>query len=110
MAELLGVPLEDAIVEAPKKQATGSELAGKSVCFTGASVVTIGGMSLERVDQERLASDAGMVIKQGVSRKLDVLVLADPDSRSGKAKAADELGVRMMAEPVFWRALGVEID
>jgi hypothetical protein len=26
------------------------------------------------------------------------------------AKKADELGVRKMAEPVFWRALGVEID
>jgi DNA polymerase-3 subunit epsilon len=51
-----------------------------------------------------------MVVKTSVSRKLDVLVLADPDSRSGKAKTADELGVRKMAESVFWRALGVEID
>jgi NAD-dependent DNA ligase len=63
-----------------------------------------------REDQESLANDAGMVIKQGVSRKLDTLVLADPDGRSGIAKAADEMGVRKMAEPVFWRALGVEID
>jgi DNA polymerase-3 subunit epsilon len=51
-----------------------------------------------------------MVVKPNVSGNLDLLVLADPDSRSGKAKSADELRIRKMAEPVFWRALGVEID
>jgi hypothetical protein len=34
----------------------------------------------------------------------------DPDTKSGKARKAAELGVRRMAEPVFWRTLGVEID
>jgi DNA polymerase-3 subunit epsilon len=110
VAELLGVPLEDPVDSKPQRRATPCEMAGKSVCFTGASVVTIRGLELTREDQERLASEAGMVIKPGVSGKLDILVLADPDSRSGKAKKADELGVRKMAEPVFWRALGVEID
>lgn len=110
VAELLGVPLEDPVDSKPQRRATPCEMAGKSVCFTGASVVTIRGLELTREDQERLASEAGMVIKPGVSGKLDILVLADPDSRSGKAKKADELRVRKMAEPVFWRALGVEID
>jgi NAD-dependent DNA ligase len=45
-----------------------------------------------------------MLVRPGVSGKLDILVLAHPASRSGKAKKADELGVRKMAEPVFWRA------
>jgi DNA polymerase-3 subunit epsilon len=110
VAELLGVPLEDPVELKPQRRASSCELAGKSVCFTGASVVTIRGVEPTRQDQERLARDAGMVVKDTVSGKLDILVLADPDSRSGKAKKADELGVRKMAEPVFWRALGVEID
>ena len=110
VAELLGVPLEDPVEAKPQRRASQCELAGKSVCFTGASVVTIRGLEPTREDQERLARDAGMVVKANVSGNLDILVLADPDSRSGKAKKADELGVRKMAEPVFWRALGVEID
>jgi DNA polymerase-3 subunit epsilon len=110
VAELLGVPLEDPVEAQPRRGASACELVGKSVCFTGASVVTIRGFEITRDDQERLAGEAGMVVKPGVSTKLDILVLADPDSRSGKAKKADELGVRKMAEPVFWRALGVEID
>jgi len=110
VAELLGVPLEDPVELKPQRRASSCELAGKSVCFTGASVVTIRGIEPTRQDQERLARDAGMVVKDNVSGKLDILVVADPDSRSGKAKKADELGVRKMAEPVFWRALGVEID
>jgi DNA polymerase-3 subunit epsilon len=56
------------------------------------------------------AGAAGMVVKSGVSHLLDVLVLADPESRSGKARKADELGVRKIAEPAFWHALGVPID
>ena len=110
VAELLGVPLEDPVESKPQRRASLCELGGKSVCFTGASVVTIRGLEPTREDQERLARAAGMVVKANVSGKLDILVLADPDSRSGKAKKADELGVRKMAEPVFWRALGVEID
>jgi len=111
LAELLGLPL-DAPSQPMKttRHEHQHKLAGKSVCFTGASVVTIRGIGLTRGDQERLAGEAGLVVKPGVSRKLDLLVLADPDSRSGKAKAADALGVRKMAEPVFWRAVGVEID
>jgi DNA polymerase-3 subunit epsilon len=83
---------------------------GKSVCFTGESVCTMAGQPLSRSDQERFAAEAGLVIKSGVSGVLDLLVLADPDSMSGKARKAAELGVRRIAEPVFWRSIGLEID
>jgi DNA polymerase-3 subunit epsilon len=112
LTELLGVTIDDAaslqgstIVVTPRDDWTG-----RSVCFTGDSVCTIGGALISRDDQERLAREAGLVVKSGVSSRLDVLVVADPDSKSGKAKKADELAVRKMAEPVFWRALGVTID
>lgn len=126
VAELLGVPLapvDDAVdavgrvrtepMPQPARrtsQRSAEEFRDKSVCFTGDSVCTIDGYPLSRTDQERMAAAAGMVVKSGVSSKLDVLVLADADSQSGKARKAAELGVRMVAEPVFWRMLGVAID
>jgi DNA polymerase III subunit epsilon len=110
LAELLGVAPDEPDTPAIAAVAHAEDLTGKSVCFTGASVVTVRGLSLERDDQERFAAEAGMIVKGNVSRKCDILVLADPDSRSGKSKLADELGVRKIAEPVFWRMLGVPID
>ena len=111
LTELLGVSVEEAETEPTTTAAVRREdLTGRSVCFTGESVCTIDGALLSRDDQEALAEEAGLVVKSGVSSKLDVLVLADPDSKSGKSRKADELGVRKMAEPVFWRTLGVQID
>ncbi len=85
-------------------------LLGLSVCFTGGSVCSIGGVRLTRDDQERLATRAGMEVRQVVSARLDVLVLANPSSTSTKARRAAELGIRRMAEPAFWRTLGVDVD
>jgi DNA polymerase-3 subunit epsilon len=65
---------------------------------------------LSRDDQEALAAWAGLVVKAGVSHLLDILVLADPETQSGKARKAAELGVRRIAEPAFWRQVGVPID
>jgi DNA polymerase-3 subunit epsilon len=114
LAELLGVPTETgelpaASPVAPPPRSAG-ELVGRSVCFTGESICCLGDEHLEREDQEMLAEEAGLIVKSCVSRKLDILVLADPDSQSGKARKARELGVRCIAEPVFWRALGVQVD
>jgi DNA polymerase-3 subunit epsilon len=42
-----------------------------------------------------------------VTKRLDLLVVADPDTQSGKARKAQDYGVRIMAEPAFWNALRV---
>lgn len=110
LAELLGVSLDAPAPPAAVPVGHAEDLRGRSVCFTGDSVVSIHGVPLERADQEEYAEEAGMIVKGNVSRKCDILVLADPDSRSGKSKLADELGVRKIAEPVFWRMLEVPID
>jgi DNA polymerase III subunit epsilon len=115
LAELLGVcadPKAIAVTEirTPPARSRRNELEGLAVCFTGESVCCLDGEHLERRDQEGLAMSAGLIVKSGVSCKLDLLVLADPDSMSGKARRARELGVRCMAEPVFWRALGLEVE
>jgi DNA polymerase-3 subunit epsilon len=45
-----------------------------------------------------------------VTKKLDLLVVADPDTQSGKAQKARKYGIRIMHEPVFWKAIGVEVE
>jgi DNA polymerase-3 subunit epsilon len=67
---------------------------GMSVCFTGT-------MSHSRGELEQLAREHGLMVKQGVSRILDLLVVADADSVSGKARKARDLGVQIIAEQVF---------
>lgn len=86
--------------------APSAGLAGTSVRFTGELQRRVRGVPIGRADAERLARNAGMVVKAGVSKKLDILVCADPSSQSTKARKARELGVRIMAEEAFWRALG----
>ena len=81
-------------------------LAGQSVCFTGQLLREVDGVPMERTEAERLARGAGLLVKSGVSKKLDILVCADPHSQSGKARKARDYGVRIMAEEAFWRAIG----
>jgi hypothetical protein len=97
-----GLPVETEVGE--------GSLHGQSVCFTGGSVCSIRGVRLSREDQERLARQAGLDVRQSVSTKLDILVLANPDSHSTKAQRAAQLGVRRIAEPAFWRMAGVAVD
>ena len=49
-------------------------------------------------------------MKKNISKGLDLLVVADPDSQSGKAKKAREIGTRVMAEAVFWSIVGVPVE
>ena len=66
--------------------------------------------SSPRDEAHRLAEEAGLVIRKNVSKGLDLLVVADPDSQSGKARRARELGTRVMAETVFWSTIGITVD
>lgn len=87
-----------------------SDLKGKSVCFTGELSATIGGAPLSRTDAQAIAARAGLTILTGVTKKLDILVVADPNTQSGKAKKAREYGTRIMAEHVFWNAINVDVN
>ncbi len=86
------------------------EFTGKSVCFTGESTCSVAGKPMDRATQRLLAAKAGLVVAPRVTKKLDLLVLADPDSLSGKAKNAAKYGIRRIAERSFWMALGVAVD
>jgi DNA polymerase-3 subunit epsilon len=87
-----------------------NEYAGRRVCFTGGSLCRIGGIPLDRATQQRLAASRGLNVEERVTKRLDLLVLADPASASGKARLADDLGIRKVCERAFWVSIGVDVD
>lgn len=99
-------PVGDASVQA----STCEDLAGRSVCFTGVMRCAFGGQPITREMAEQFARSKGLKVVSGVSKQLDLLVTADPLSLSGKASKARAYGVRIVAETVFWRTLGIAVD
>jgi DNA polymerase-3 subunit epsilon len=84
VARLLGLPAAavDAVLAAPRPGRDQWRLRpGDLVVFTGA-------MSPSREDWEREAVAAGLVVGDNVTKKTRLLIAADPDSMSGKAKKA----------------------
>jgi DNA polymerase-3 subunit epsilon len=112
---LLGVSLttEEALGRAaegtPDVQA-GESLRGKRVCFTGELRACVGGVPVIREMAESLATHAGLIVQGGVTKQLDMLVVADPHTMSGKAKKARQYGTRIITEQAFWRALGLAVS
>lgn len=86
------------------------ELYGKRVCFTGELQSHINGELITRDVAETLAEQAGLVVSNSVTKKLDLLVVADPNTQSGKAKKARQYGTRVVADSVFWRMIGVTVE
>lgn len=108
-----GVPARarpDADPAQVQTEPTDESLVGKSVCFTGGSVCSIRGVRLSRDDQEAFARRAGLEIRQSVTARLDILVVANAASQSTKAQRAAHLGVRRIAERAFWLMVGLEVD
>lgn len=117
VAELLGIAPAalDLMLKGPREMAItpGPEVAsleGWTVCFTGALECFWNGDLITRDVAERLASQAGLTPQKGVTKKLDLLVVADPDSMSSKARKARAYGTRIMAETVFFAAIGVDVS
>ena len=73
-------------VEAPKPVGAPGSLRGKTVCFTGEMGSQLKGERVTRELAEKLAAEAGLVVQATVTKRL--LVVADPDTQSGKAKTA----------------------
>lgn len=85
-------------------------LIDKTICFTGALNSTLNGTPIDRSFAQKIAIEHGMVIKSGVSKGLDYLVTADPNSLSGKSLKARDYGVKIIAEPVFWSWVNFRVD
>lgn len=86
------------------------DLHGKQVCFTGELQSRINGELITRDVAETLAEQAGLVVANSVTKKLNFLVVADPNTQSGKAKKARQYGTRILADSVFWRMIGVAVE
>lgn len=87
----------------------GLGLVGKRVCFTGESLCSYQGQPITREIAAELAGNAGLEVADSVTKKLDILVVADPHTQSGKARKARQYGTRIIHEPLFWQMLGVVV-
>ena len=83
----------------PELSATGL------VLRPGDTVVLTGQMQRGRSEITTQAKAAGLRMTSAVSRKTTVVVAADPDSLSGKARDARALGVPVVNETTFMRVL-----
>jgi len=97
------------ILGAPATLTAETNLNGKRVCFTGELQCRYKGQMILRELAEELAASAGLMVMDSVTKKLDLLVLADPHSQSGKTKKARRYGIRIMHESVFWKAIGADV-
>lgn len=108
--ESASTQLQAARCDTTSRPDEAESLRGKRVCFTGELRSTLGGQPITRELAEALASDAGLHVVSGVTKKLDLLVVADPNTQSTKAKKARDYGIRILSEAVFWRMIGAAVD
>jgi len=91
--------VNDAPTSTSNPQIITNDLTGLSVCFTGQ-------MQIPRADCERIALEKGLVVRERVTKDLDLLVVADPLTASNKAKTARSFGTRIIYEQAFFALLG----
>jgi DNA polymerase-3 subunit epsilon len=104
VADLLGLP-EDAVDEALRAGRTftggGTVPSGSMQLKPGDRICFTGEMSRPREELQALATAAGLVVTAAVSGRTAILVCADADSLSGKARKARDKGVTIVSEPKF---------
>ena len=83
------------IVSTTSDQDEGQQIKGLSVCFTGT-------MSRPREVCQENAQAAGLVVKEGVTKSLDILVVADINTESSKARKARQFSIRIISESAFF--------
>lgn len=104
VAHLLGFPAGAVGIELASARGMSSQMAvpvngrdlhaGDAVCITGSTAAP-------REELEARAFSAGLRVTSAVSRKTRLVIVADADSESAKARRARELGIPLIAEPVF---------
>lgn len=111
VAGLLGLGGSDlqAALTCDRSAGAGGARFGTFCLGAGDVVVFTGDMSLPREVWVARAEAAGLTVSlRTVTKKTAVVVAADPDSLSGKARKAHDYGIPVVGEPAFeamWRAL-----
>jgi DNA polymerase-3 subunit epsilon len=83
---------------------------GKSVCFTGELQGRIDGKPITRELAHKLSIERGLLIRKGVTKDLDYLVEADPNTQSSKAQKARSYGVTTISECAYWQMIGLQVE
>jgi DNA ligase (NAD+) len=78
----------------PVNRANAGPLAGKTFCFTGA-------LSRPRKELEQMVEAHGGTLLSGVTKELNFLVMADPESGSSKSQKAKQYGTECLDEARF---------
>ena len=78
----------------PVVKAAGGPLAGKTFCFTGS-------LGRPRKELEQMVESRGGTLLSGVTKDLQFLVMADPNSGSSKAEKAKKYGTQCLDEAQF---------
>jgi DNA ligase (NAD+) len=97
------------IKKAKSVTVTSDRFKGKSFCFTGdlKEINLDTGKPYTREEAWDIVKKNGGEVKSGVSKKLNVLVLAVMESGSNKATKARELGVEMISSKEFFKRAGI---
>jgi len=88
---------------------SNESLDGLTICFTGQLLCTYEDQGLTRSVAMTLCENQGLIPAKSVTKKLDILIVADPHTMSSKAKKARDYGIRIIAERELWHILGVPV-
>lgn len=93
--------LLEKLTSEPNNQTQSNDLVGLTVCFTGL-------MQYSRPQCENMARQKGLIVQSGVTKNLDLLVVADPLTASTKAQKARSYGTRIIFQKPFFDLLGIK--
>lgn len=113
VAEMLGVEKDEALelIDDARREAGSGDAGQGAGCSRfrlrpGDLVVFTGDMSRPREEWMRRAAAAGLVPHPSVTKSVALVVAADPDSLSGKARKAAAYGIPIVGECAFEQMLG----
>jgi DNA polymerase-3 subunit epsilon len=103
VADLLGLagPDVDSALAAAETASGGTSRWGRFQLRPGSLVVFTGQTTRPRDEWEAGATAAGLVVRGSISKKVDLVIAADPDSMSGKAATARRYGIPIVTEGAF---------
>lgn len=109
VARLLGLPdgsIDQALESDVATQAEDVCAIGRFALEPGNRVVFTGeAPGLSRSDLERQAQELGLCVSSSVSKRTSLVVAADPDSLSSKARKARSLGIPIVDYPTYFRMI-----
>lgn len=81
--------------------------AGQLVVFTGQSRTTISGALVDRGAQIMIARWVGCEVLSRITKKAQLLIVADPNDFTGNLQKARDYGIPVVQEPDFLRTVGI---